>query len=195
MAGDNNFNMVEIEDKLSNLSEIDRKILLIVCRQLHPERIQWAPEDLLQQVMSEVFDGRRSWRRDLPALVFLRGVGKSILWRERQRRSIELSAHRQGLSDIDVADTELAATAHFTEGEEDQSTIDKAVADIVCLFSEAKDANVLCLIREKLKSGVKKSIMITCKLTEAMYLAAEAKLKYRAFKNFPEGLKHWGIGK
>lgn len=194
MRGDNNFNMVEIEDLLTNLPENDRKKLLLLYRQLGPERIRWTPEDLYQQVLSEVYAGRRSWRRDLSPLVFLRGAGKSIIWRERQRQGLELHAHRHGLSDIDVADTELAEIA--SSGEKvDQLAIDKAVADIVLLFNETTDVNVLCLIREKLNRCAKKSIMITCKLTEAMYLAAEAKLKYRVFKNFPEGLKHWGIGK
>ena len=193
MSGNDNFNMVEIEDLLANLSKLDKKKLLILYHQLDPQRIRWAPDDLLQQVISEVFAGRRSWRRDLPPLVFLRGAGKSILWRELQKQGPELSAHRHGLSDIDVGDTEPDASA--ASSEEDQVAIDKAVAEIVLLFDETKDATVLCLIREKLNRAAKKSILITCKLTEAMYLAAEAKLKYRVFKNFPEGLRHWGISK
>lgn len=195
VSGENNFNMVEIEDIFTNLSSIDKKKLLVLYRQLGPERVQWGPEDLLQQVISEVFAGQRSWRRDLAPLVFLRGAGRSILWRETQRRKLELSAHRHALSDIDVADSEVTAACLFSDETVDKSILDKVVADIFNLFNEAKDADVLCLLREKLKSGIKKTIMITCELTEAMYLAAETKLKYRARKKFPEGLKLWGIGK
>jgi hypothetical protein len=195
VCGDNSLSLIEIEDVLTNLSLTDRKKLLALYRQLGPERLQWGPEDLLQQVISEMFAGKRSWRRDLPPLVFLRGAGRSILWRERKRRRPELLAHQQGLSDIDVADSELATDGRFPDDAVDQSILDKAVAEILSLFNEAKDSDVLCLIREKLKRGVKKSIMITCQLTEAMYLAAETKLKYRVRKKFPEGLKLWGIGK
>jgi len=46
-------------------------------------RIPFGPEDLIQETVCRVLDGRRPWPRDRRAIEFLTGVIKSIAWEWR----------------------------------------------------------------------------------------------------------------
>lgn len=194
MAYDSYYADTEIEDLLCELANKVRLVRLMA--QLGPERVGWKPEDLLQHAMVNILEGNRSWPKQVQPLAFIRNVARSILSNEAEKRKYELTTQHEL---IDAQ--ELPATAHVgmmdtpspLEEKSQDLRIGQCVKSVCELFDQEKDADVLCLIKEKLNSASKKAILMACNLTEKMYGAAFKKLKYRVRKMFPEGLKHWEI--
>jgi hypothetical protein len=71
----------EIESALRGLTAGDKTALMKAAqRWAKIRRIPFDPDDLFQETICRVLDGRRPWPRDRRAIEFLAGVIKSIAW-------------------------------------------------------------------------------------------------------------------
>ena len=61
-----------------------QKTALVKVARLYARKTAYEYEDLLQEAFSRVLAGDRSWRRDLPAVIFFSGVMRSIAWEWRR---------------------------------------------------------------------------------------------------------------
>jgi RNA polymerase sigma-70 factor (ECF subfamily) len=71
----------EIESALRGLTAGDQTALMKAAQHWAKlRRIPFDPDDLIQETICRVLDGRRPWPRDRRAIEFLTGVIKSIAW-------------------------------------------------------------------------------------------------------------------
>jgi hypothetical protein len=71
----------EIKSALRGLTAGDQTALMKAARHWAKlRRIPFDPDDLIQETICRVLDGRRPWPRDRRAIEFLTGVIKSIAW-------------------------------------------------------------------------------------------------------------------
>jgi RNA polymerase sigma-70 factor (ECF subfamily) len=69
----------EIAVAIDALTGADKTALVKIAR-FYSQRTQYAHEDLVQEAICRVLEGRRAWPRGLPGKVFLGGVMRSIAW-------------------------------------------------------------------------------------------------------------------
>jgi RNA polymerase sigma-70 factor (ECF subfamily) len=69
----------EIAVAINTLSDADKTALMRIAR-LYARRTQYAHDDLVQEAVCRVLEGRRSWPREISGKVFLCGVMRSIAW-------------------------------------------------------------------------------------------------------------------
>lgn len=188
MDANNHYSVAEIEEIISRLTEVEKLRLLKVFNQLGPERIGWTEEDLLQHTLVELLEGKRSWPTDVTPVKFIYNAAKSMLSNNLRKKQLGHSVPHISIDDLDTPSTTLDKGLA-----EQKSRAEQCVSDVFALFDELKDKDVLCVLRQMLEEVKKASILTVCKLTEGIYDAAIKKLKYRARKAFPDGLKYWDI--
>jgi DNA-directed RNA polymerase specialized sigma24 family protein len=69
----------EIAVAIEALTDAEKTALVKIAR-FYSQRTQYAHEDLVQEAICRVLEGRRAWPRELPGKVFLGGVMRSIAW-------------------------------------------------------------------------------------------------------------------
>jgi len=69
----------EVAAAVEALTDADKAALVKIAR-FYSQRSQYAHEDLIQEAICRVLEGRRAWPRELPGRVFLGGVMRSIAW-------------------------------------------------------------------------------------------------------------------
>lgn len=67
----------EVSRALRDLSA-EQKTLLVKIARAYASKTNYSHEDLIQEALTRVLEGRRAWPRKLPVTVFLRGVMRSI---------------------------------------------------------------------------------------------------------------------
>jgi len=68
---------VEVSRALGSLST-EHKTLLVKIARAYAWKTSYSHEDLIQEALTRVLEGKRTWPRQLPVVVFLRGVMRSI---------------------------------------------------------------------------------------------------------------------
>jgi DNA-directed RNA polymerase specialized sigma24 family protein len=68
---------VEVSQAIRSLGA-EHKTLLVKIAKAYAWKTQYGYEDLLQEALTRVLEGKRAWPRRLPIVVFLRGVMRSI---------------------------------------------------------------------------------------------------------------------
>jgi DNA-directed RNA polymerase specialized sigma24 family protein len=69
----------EIAAAIQALTDADKTAVVKIAR-FYSQRSQYAHEDLLQEAICRVLEGRRAWPRELSGRIFLGGVMRSIAW-------------------------------------------------------------------------------------------------------------------
>jgi DNA-directed RNA polymerase specialized sigma24 family protein len=69
----------EVAAAIQALTDADKTAVVKIAR-FYSQRSQYAHEDLLQEAICRVLEGRRAWPRELSGRVFLGGVMRSIAW-------------------------------------------------------------------------------------------------------------------
>jgi hypothetical protein len=69
----------EVTAAIAALSDADKTVLVKIAR-FYGRKSRYAHEDLIQEAICRVLEGRRAWPRELPGRVFLGGVMRSIAW-------------------------------------------------------------------------------------------------------------------
>jgi len=67
----------EVRRALGDLSAAQKTVLVKIAR-AYARKTSYSHEDLLQEALTRVLEGKRAWPRKLPLAVFLRGVMRSI---------------------------------------------------------------------------------------------------------------------
>src|SRR3974377_448817 len=67
----------EVLRALRSLST-EHKTLLVKIARAYAWKTSYGHEDLIQEALTRVLEGKRAWPRKLPIVVFLRGVMRSI---------------------------------------------------------------------------------------------------------------------
>jgi hypothetical protein len=68
---------VEVSQAIRSL-DAEHKTLLVKIAKAYAWRTRYGYEDLVQEALTRVLEGKRAWPRMLPIVVFLRGVMRSI---------------------------------------------------------------------------------------------------------------------
>jgi len=68
---------VEVSQAIGSLTA-EHKTLLVKIAKAYAWKTRYGYEDLIQEALTRVLEGKRAWPRKLPAVVFLRGVMRSI---------------------------------------------------------------------------------------------------------------------
>jgi DNA-directed RNA polymerase specialized sigma24 family protein len=71
------YSPLEVSQAISSLSA-EHKTLLMKIAKAYAWKTRYGCEDLLQEALTRVLEGKRAWPRKLPVVVFLRGVMRSI---------------------------------------------------------------------------------------------------------------------
>ena len=71
------YNPVEVSQAIRSLSA-EHKTLLVKIAKAYAWKTSYGHEDLIQEALTRVLEGKRAWPRKLPIVVFLRGVMRSI---------------------------------------------------------------------------------------------------------------------
>ena len=89
--------LAEIESLISRLTVADRTRLIRIA-QKYKGRIKYEPEDLVNEALCRILEGRRSWPRRVETMPFLVGVIKSIAseWKQDLLEGIDLEDERAG---------------------------------------------------------------------------------------------------
>jgi hypothetical protein len=74
----------EILHAIQSLTAGDKTALMKIAR-LYAQRTPYDHEDLSQEALCRLIDGRRVWPRDVPAVLVLGGVVRSIAWEWRRK--------------------------------------------------------------------------------------------------------------
>src|SRR5215475_12248664 len=103
------------------------KIAIVKMARLYARKTRYGYEDLLQEAYCRILDGRRGWLRGVPAVLFFRGVMRSIAWEWKMEFTNE---------DIDIGD----------EGALERGTLAKIdVMKILALFDDDPIARKIVL--------------------------------------------------
>jgi DNA-directed RNA polymerase specialized sigma24 family protein len=83
------YTAAEVSWVLSDLSA-EQKTQLVKIARAYARKTNYSHEDLLQEAMTRVLEGKRAWPRKLPVVVFLRGVMRSIAsdWIDESRDDV-----------------------------------------------------------------------------------------------------------
>jgi RNA polymerase sigma-70 factor (ECF subfamily) len=68
---------VEVSQAITSLTA-EHKTFLVKIAKAYAWKTRYGYEDLIQEALARVLEGKRAWPRGLPAVVFLRGVMRSI---------------------------------------------------------------------------------------------------------------------
>jgi hypothetical protein len=68
---------VEVSQAIGSLTA-EHKTMLVKIAKAYAWKTRYGYEDLIQEAFTRVLEGKRAWPRKLPAVVFLRGVMRSI---------------------------------------------------------------------------------------------------------------------
>jgi len=71
------YTLAEVSRALRDLSAKDKTLLVKIAR-AYAWKTSYGHEDLIQEALTRVLEGKRAWPRKLPVAVFLRGVMRSI---------------------------------------------------------------------------------------------------------------------
>jgi DNA-directed RNA polymerase specialized sigma24 family protein len=71
------YSLAEVSRALRDLSA-GHKTLLVKIARAYARKTSYSYEDLIQEALTRVLEGKRAWPRNLPVTVFLRGVMRSI---------------------------------------------------------------------------------------------------------------------
>jgi hypothetical protein len=116
----------EITNAINALRDGEKTAIVKIAR-LYARKTRYGHEDLLQEAYCRVLDGRRGWLRGVPAILFFRGVMRSIAWEWKTEFTNE---------DIDIGD----------EGALERGTLAKIdVMKILALFDDDPVARKIVL--------------------------------------------------
>jgi hypothetical protein len=68
---------VEVSQAIRSLTA-EHKTLLVKIAKAYAWKTSYGYEDLIQEALTRILEGKRAWPRKLPVVVFLRGVMRSI---------------------------------------------------------------------------------------------------------------------
>jgi DNA-directed RNA polymerase specialized sigma24 family protein len=71
------YSQVEVSQAIRSLTA-EQKTLLVRIAKAYAWKTRYGYEDLIQEALTRVLEGKRAWPRKLPIAVFLRGVMRSI---------------------------------------------------------------------------------------------------------------------
>jgi DNA-directed RNA polymerase specialized sigma24 family protein len=71
------YSPAEVSRALRDLSAAQKTLLVKIAR-AYARKTSYSHEDLIQEALTRVLEGKRAWPRKLPVAVFLRGVMRSI---------------------------------------------------------------------------------------------------------------------
>jgi DNA-directed RNA polymerase specialized sigma24 family protein len=71
------YTATEISRAISSLT-VEQKTALVKIAKAYAWKTRYGHEDLIQEALTRVLEGKRAWPKKLPAVVFLRGVMRSI---------------------------------------------------------------------------------------------------------------------
>jgi|SRR5258708_4228058 RNA polymerase sigma-70 factor (ECF subfamily) len=93
----------EIESALRGLTAGEQTALMKAAQHWAKlRRIPFDPDDLIQETICRVLDGRRPWPRDRRAIEFLTGVIKSIAWEWKGLHDEEIELGDEGAGERGV---------------------------------------------------------------------------------------------
>ena len=78
----------EITNVINTLRDGEKTAIAKIAR-LYARKTHYGHEDLLQEAYCRILDGRRGWLRGVPAVLFFRGVIRSIAWEWKMERTNE----------------------------------------------------------------------------------------------------------
>lgn len=110
-------------------------------------------EDLLQKAFTLLIAGRRSWPRELPTLILLKGVMRSVASSARKKPEYLLAEDIGALSDEDSG-VDLAPLAEGTSPEMDPARIAAAESELAAVQDAVKGDEDLELLVEALAEGL-----------------------------------------
>lgn len=111
------------------------------------------PQDLLQQAMTLVLEERRKWPREVPTVVFLANVMRSIAYRARRKPNFVL-AEDVGAHFDDESDIESSPLAEGVSEETDPARVVAAESSLNAVQAAVKGDEDLELYVEALADGL-----------------------------------------
>jgi hypothetical protein len=88
----------EIMAAIEGLGDGEKTALAKIAR-LHAAKTPYDHADLLQEALCRVLSGERKWPRDVPSILFLQGVIRSIAWQWRQKEFLVAGASAEASAD------------------------------------------------------------------------------------------------
>jgi len=151
----------EIVEALGSLSDGEKTALAKIAR-LYAWKTPYDHQDLLQEAICRVLDGKRTWRKDLPAVPFLGGVMRSIAseWK-----------HDPLERDADIGDQGAAARAVMSKME---------MTQLLALFEDDPVSQKLLLGMMEGARG--EELQRSCGLEQTDYESRRRKIRRRIEK-------------
>ncbi len=174
----------EVAQLFSEVSQAEAVKMILLIRQLNPDRAGYTAEDMYELTVKKILSGDRKWRRDVKRATFVRNAARSIIWSETKKSQDALS-QATAIEDIDgIAEMDLTADLR-----NDEKAIKSTVKDLFDMFKD--DKTITCILLHLMKDFKASKIKELCKLTEQTYQAARRRLKRNVFKKFPTGIDYW----
>jgi hypothetical protein len=151
----------EIDKALRALTDGEKTALAKIAR-AYARKTPYDHQDLLQEAICRVLDGKRSWRKGVPATLFLGGVMRSIAW---------------GWKD-EFLDPETDVGDQGSEAREVMSRIE--VSQIVELFAD--DPVAQRLVMGMMEGARGEELQELCGLTQIEYESKRKKIRRRIEK-------------
>ena len=87
------YTLIEVSQAIGSLGA-EHKTLLVKIAKAYAWKTKYGYEDLIQEALTRVLEGKRAWPRNLPVVVFLRGVMRSIAsdWMPESFEAVEVDA-------------------------------------------------------------------------------------------------------
>jgi hypothetical protein len=152
---------VEIGKALESLTDGQKTALSKIAR-VYARKTPYGYEDLINEAICRVLDGKRAWRRGLPVILFLGGVMRSIAWEWKK------DLHEE---EIDVGD----------EGAGERGVVSKIdVMRIVALFND--DPIAQRLVMGMMEGARGEELLETSGLSQTEYESKRKKIRRRIEK-------------
>lgn len=137
----------EIEDLLTNFSPADWKRAKVIAATFSGGLTGWSPEDLLQEALTKLMEGKRVWHANLHPLVVLKSVMHSISSNIRNR--IETGPIDEGIVLDPTAELEydVTPTAHgiVSTTPEDIASGKQQLAEIYAALAGDEEIELLAM--------------------------------------------------
>lgn len=169
----------DIETTLAGLSDAD---LLRLQRfaQLRSRLVPWmAWEDLLQEAVARVLDGRRKWPPTVDFMAFMRQTIRSIA-NEHLRREQRKPSHGE------FDDERMLDGAHHANSQPERAVIAADLLDAIhTLFAD--DAEVLAILSGLATDESPEEIQRRSGMSATQYASAQKRIRRGLARAFPEG--------
>jgi RNA polymerase sigma-70 factor (ECF subfamily) len=181
---DTTLSVTEVTARIRAMSDADKVRLIRASNYLSFAGVRPA-QDLRQEAIRRAIDGTRKCRPDLPIVVFLKGVMRSIAWADRKATAcapkLGVVPKTGAAAQHDIADPRLSAEDKIVQ----QDRLEEIRESILGLFHDDADAR---FIAEGMMDGIQGAeLKELLNLSETEFASKRRLVRRRIDAAFPKG--------